>query len=128
MRTSNVADYPAERLRPLLDYFSPEKVAGLNRGRTCLVAERDGHVVATAALEGDELVTFFVLPEEQGRGVGSALLGALEAAARARGRGRLAVNASLTGAGFYERHGYRRLGGALEGAAGPQVPMYKPLR
>lgn len=127
MSISNVADYPPERLRPLADYFSPAKVGELNRERVCLIAEEAGRIVGTAALEGGELVTFFVLPEHQGRGIGAALLGALEASARTQGRARLGVNASLTGAAFYERHGYLRTGETFEGTAGPQVPMGKPL-
>lgn len=127
MRASNASDYPLERLRPLIDYFSPAKVDALSRERTCLVAERDGRVIGTAALDAHEIVTFFVLPEEQGRGAGSALLAALEAAARAEGREQLEVKSSLTAVGFYERHGYRGTGETFDGTSGPQVPMHKLL-
>ncbi|MEZ4831815.1 MAG: hypothetical protein R2873_07385 [Caldilineaceae bacterium] len=73
MRVSNSADYAPERLQPLIDYFSPAKVDQINETRTCLVAEVSGVLVATAGLEDDELVTFFVLPEWQGRGIGGAV-------------------------------------------------------
>lgn len=74
MRISNAADYPLERLQPLMDYFSPEKVEQLSRERTCLVADESGVVLGTAGLEGRELVTFFVHPEHQGQGIGTRLL------------------------------------------------------
>jgi GNAT superfamily N-acetyltransferase len=128
MQVSNTADYPIERLQPLIDYFSPEKIIQLNRERSCLVAEDQGALVVTAALEGDEVVTFFILPSHQGRGIGAALLAELEAIARAQGLVQLSVHASLTGAGFYRRHGYRETGHVLDGTAGPQVGMLKPLR
>jgi GNAT superfamily N-acetyltransferase len=125
MRISNVADYPMDRLQPLIDYFSPEKVEQINQERICLVAEEDGQLIGTAALEGDALVTFFILPEYQGHGVGAALLARLEAIARAGGRKTLRVDASLTAVGFYQRHGYQRTGTVLDGTAGPQASMRK---
>ncbi len=66
MRISNSADYPMDRLQPLIDYFSPEKVDQLSRERVCLVAEDGGEIVGTGGLEEDELVTFFVDPRRQG--------------------------------------------------------------
>ncbi|HMP40231.1 MAG TPA: GNAT family N-acetyltransferase, partial [Roseiflexaceae bacterium] len=127
MQRSNTADYPLEQLQPLIDYFSPEKVEQISYDRICLVAEVDGVLVATAALEGDELATFFVLPDQQGCGIGAALLAELEAFARSNGLQMLRVDASLTGAAFYERHGYRRTGVIRAGTAGPQVAMRKRL-
>lgn len=128
MRVSNSADYSPERLQPLIDYFSPAKVEQINRTRTCLVAEANGQVIATAGLEENEVVTFFVLPEEQGQGIGSALLQQLEALARGQGIAELRLDASLTGAPFYARHGFVPTGDLLDGTAGPQVSMRKQLK
>ncbi|HRJ44567.1 MAG TPA: GNAT family N-acetyltransferase, partial [Caldilineaceae bacterium] len=118
---------PLEQLQPLIDYFSPAKVEQINRTRTCLVAEANGQLVATAGLEEDEVVTFFVLPEQQGRGIGSALLQQLEAYGRAQGIAELKLHASLTGAPFYARRGFQPTGDILNGTAGPQVSMRKQL-
>lgn len=126
MQRSNAADYPADRLQLLIDYFSPEKVQQINQDRICLVAEVDGEVIATAAVEADELVTFFVQPEHQSKGIGTALLLELERIAVTRGLGNLRVAASLTGAPFYERHGYRR-NEVRDGTAGPQIWMEKQI-
>jgi len=128
MRVSNSADYSPERLQPLIDYFSPAKVERINRTRLCLVAEANGQLVATAGLEEKEIVTFFVLPEEQGQGIGLALLQQLEAHARGQGITELRLDASLTGAPFYARHGFVPTGGLVDGTAGPQVSMRKQLR
>ncbi|HEY0152966.1 MAG TPA: GNAT family N-acetyltransferase [Longimicrobium sp.] len=128
MRISNSADYPMERLQPLIDYFSPEKVDALNRERVCFVAEEAGEVVGTGALEGDELVNFFVAPHTQGGGIGSALLRAVEKAACEGGLRRLKVGSSLAGAPFYRRHGYEPTGETLEGTAGAHIAMEKELK
>jgi predicted N-acetyltransferase YhbS len=128
MRISNSADYAMERLQPLIDYFSPEKVDALCQERVCFVAEENGEVVGTGALEADELVTFFVAPQRQGGGIGSALLGAVEDAAREGGLQRLRVGSSLAGAPFYRRHGYEPTGEILEGTAGAHLAMVKEVK
>jgi GNAT superfamily N-acetyltransferase len=127
MRVSNTQDYPIERLQPLINYFSPEKVLQLSAERVCFVALDDGQIIGTAALEGIELSTFFVHPKEQGRGIGTLLLQALEADARTAGIPRLTVDASITGVPFYERQGYVRTGAERAGTAGPQIGMVKDL-
>jgi GNAT superfamily N-acetyltransferase len=127
MRISNAADYPLDRLEPLIDYFSPEKVDALGRERAWFVAEARGEIVGTGALEGDEIVTFFVSPEWQGRGVGSLLLEAVERIASERGLRELRVGASLAGAPFYQKRGYEPTGEMLEGVAGAHVAMRKRL-
>lgn len=127
MRVSNSADYPLERLQPLMDYFSPEKVLLLSQERHCLVAELDGQIIGTIALEGAELCTFFVHPDYQGIGIGSELLTAIEQVAAAAGLETIHMDASLTGVGFYARRGYQRTGIEIEGTAGRQVGMEKRL-
>ena len=127
MRVSNSGDYPLERLQPLIDYFSPEKVLLLSRERHCLVAAVNGQIVGTIALEGAELCTFFILPDYQGKGIGSQLLAAIEEVAVVVGLNFIRMDASLTGADFYARRGYRRTGVDIEGTAGMQVGMEKQL-
>jgi GNAT superfamily N-acetyltransferase len=128
MRISNARDYPADRLEALIAYFTPDKLRALAGERHCLVALQVGRVVGTAARDGAELVTFFVDPDHQRHGLGTLLLDALEADAKAAGLGELRVDASLTGVGFYERLGYRRTGAVVTGTAGPHVPLTKRLR
>jgi len=127
MSESNSRDYPLDRLQPLIDYFSPEKVRQLGQERVCLVAEANEQVVGTAALDGAELATFFVLPEYQGQGIGTRLLAAIEEQARLQGLTRITVDSSLTGAAFYARMGYLRTGVEREGTAGVQIGMQKML-
>jgi GNAT superfamily N-acetyltransferase len=127
MAISNSADYPLERLQPLMDYFSPEKVLQLSYERICLVAEIEERVVGTVALEGAELCTFFIHPDFQGQGIGSQLLAEIERRAIEAGISAIHTDASLTGAPFYERRGYRRTGKEIDGTAGIQIGMVKTL-
>jgi GNAT superfamily N-acetyltransferase len=127
MRESNSRDYPLARLQPLIDYFSPEKVLQLSQERVCLVAEADRQLIGTAALDGAELATFFVLPEYQGQGIGTQLLAAIERQARTLGIAQLTVDASITGVAFYARMGYLRTGAERDGTAGVQIGMRKQL-
>ena len=127
MRRSNARDYPLDRLEALIAYFTPEKLVQLARERECLVALTGDRIIGTAAREGGELLTFFVHPDHQGRGVGARLLAPLEASARAAGLRLLRVEASVTGTPFYERCGYRRTGELLEATAGVHVALVKPL-
>jgi GNAT superfamily N-acetyltransferase len=127
MQVSNSRDYPLERLEPLIEYFSPEKVLLLNEERHCLVAEVDNQVVGTAAIEHSDLVTFFVLPEYQRTGIGAQLLQAIEKVAVENKINLLKLEASLTGAPFYEKFGYRRTGCVKNGTAGKQIGLEKNI-
>ena len=74
------------------------------RQETFLAAEGGGALLGFGALEGAYLDLLYVLPDCQGRGVGSALCGF-------RGRGapesRITVHASRTARPFFEAQGYR---------------------
>ncbi len=127
MRESNGRDYPLDRLQPLIDYFSPEKLRRLAQERVCLVADANGKLIGTAALDGTELATFFVLPEYQGHGIGTRLLAGIEEQARLHGITQLTVDSSLTGRAFYTRMGYLPTGAERAGTAGTQIGMEKQL-
>ena len=127
MRLSNSKDYSFDILKPLIEYFSPEKVIQLSKERHCLVAEKDGRIAGTIAIEDSELRTFFVHPDFQGKGIGTALLNAIEKLAFADGIKKIKVDSSVTGVPFYEKLEYRKTGIEKEEAAGRQIEMEKYL-
>ena len=69
------------------------------------VAEAGGRVVGVAALDGDMLAQLYILPGEQGRGIGSALL-AKAMARRPDGMRLYAFQRNTRARGFYERRGF----------------------
>ena len=72
-----------------------------------LVATLEGSPVGFASLEGkDKIDMLYVHPAATGQGVGAMLVDALEKLAGSRGAARLAVDASDTARGFFERRGY----------------------
>ena len=77
--------------------------ATIERADHAWVDERDGGVVAFACVIGPKLAGLYVVPEEQGRGLGHALL----ELAVAHGARELWVYAEHAAARrFYERHGW----------------------
>jgi predicted GNAT family N-acyltransferase len=68
-----------------------------------------------------------VLRGHRGRGVGRAILEAVEERARERGFERARLHAQVRSAGFYENLGYKRVGEEFEEAGIPHVVMEKRL-
>lgn len=100
-------------------------------GRLVLCAWRDDRLLGTGSLvlvsapsqpHRAELTKVMTTPAARGNGIGVALVGALEQAARERGRRLLTLDASLVDgpSAFYRRLGYRTTGDIPEYA-------YKPL-
>ena len=98
--------------------FGGDKFAGRDDGRL------------DPAIDAARIRAFFVAPGHERRGVGTALLGACEAAAARAGFGRAALMATLPGVPFYAAHGYRA-GAAVDHPCGetkvPFIAMEKVL-
>ena len=69
------------------------------------IAEAGGRVVGVAALDGDMLAQLYILPGEQGRGIGSALL-TKAMARRPAGMRLYAFQRNTRARGFYEHRGF----------------------
>lgn len=75
---------------------------------TTLIAERRGQTVGFMTLGDDGYLDLaYVAPKQIGRGVGSALLQAIEGGARNAGLALLSTEASLVARPFFARHGWR---------------------
>ncbi len=124
--------YPAADVRrwaslpPLYDAWA--MTAG---GETLLAAERGGRVVGFAGLRRAELTALFVRPSAARRGVGAALVSAVERLARRRGVRRLSVVAAVGAEPFYRARGFgggRATRAPLPGSRGlAAVRLSKPL-
>jgi putative acetyltransferase len=93
-----------------------------------VVAEREGHVIGFAQLDPADgrVRALFVDADQQGRGVGGALIAEVEACARRHGRARLHGSMSLNAVAFYARAGFRTCGGAERlSSTGVLVPIVR---
>ena len=93
-----------------------------------LVAEREGHIIGFAQLDPADgrVRALFVDADQQGRSVGRALIGEVEACARRHGRARLHGSMSLNAVPFYTRAGFRACGGAERlSSTGVPVPIVR---
>jgi putative acetyltransferase len=76
-------------------------------GQLTLVATLEGSLVGFASLAGpDKIDMLYVHPAATGQGVGAMLVDALEKLAGSRGAAKVAVDASDSARGFFEKRGY----------------------
>lgn len=96
-----------------------------------ILVEQDGEILGFASLAGGkEIDMLYVHPDAVGQGVGSALLGAMEKLAAARGAQALFVDASDTAHEFFTRRGYadvRRNTVPIDNVWVSNTTMTKPL-
>jgi GNAT superfamily N-acetyltransferase len=86
---------------------TPARVRQRMLERTTFCAHRAGRLCATIALQGTELVSFYVRPGSRGKGIGSALLSHLETFAMANGIAALHLTSTPAALDFYLRCGWR---------------------
>jgi len=96
LRFTNAKDYSPEIIERVAGNFSPANVAALIARRDVFVAVKESRIVGTASLDGKVVRTVFVAPEYQGKGIGAALIRAIEQLARERRIETLVVPSSVT--------------------------------
>jgi GNAT superfamily N-acetyltransferase len=115
LHESNARDYGPETIARVARSFIPDEVSVQIAGRQVFVAMASDCLVGTASRDGAIVRAVFVVPGAQGRGIGRALMGAVERAAVAAGIATLTLQSSLTATGFYGRLGYRAVRENLHG-------------
>jgi GNAT superfamily N-acetyltransferase len=99
-----------------------------NANNINLVAvECDAVVTAGCVTRAGAILLNYVAPTARFRGVSSALLAAMEAAARKNGNARCALDSTLTAQRFYKKHGYVDSGPPREKHGLRTFPMAKVL-
>lgn len=98
----------AARFSLLSQNIPSELVADFAQGEA-YVAEWHGQVVGLGSLRGNVIRRMYVMPDVQGRGIGRALLRALESEAYLQGASEVSLESSLNAVPFYERQGYIRV-------------------
>ena len=99
--------YCEEAREAFKGYAPAERVLSDAKAGLTVVAETDGGIVGTASRVGDEISRTYVHPDSQGRGIGMALMDALEDDAVKRGILEMSLHSSLNAELFYLRLGYQ---------------------
>jgi GNAT superfamily N-acetyltransferase len=105
--------------RRAADFYTDRVRAG-----DVLIASLSGHDVGWGSSEGDQVTAMYVRSSFGRRGVGRALIRALEGAIAMRGHAYARLESSPNAVGFYEKLGYARTGPLLADGA---LPMRKRL-
>ena len=118
---SNVKDYPLELIEILVNSFTPQHVIKRASWTHFYVAEEQEKIVGCGAIgpywgkeDESSLFTIFVLPEYQGKGIGSAIIDTLENDSYFLRAKRIEIPASITGVPFYLKMGYHYKNGITE--------------
>jgi putative acetyltransferase len=127
------SDYDADQIAAWLSALNPSRYSTMLATCDVLVAEDDGNIAGfgIADLDSAILNAVYVIPSRLRDGIGSRLVSAIEADARAAGLRRLDLNATLGAVSFYESLGYESDGSSLNelptGVALPCAAMHKSL-
>ena len=127
----NIKDYPKEDMIEFANYYNPETIKKVaSEGHMYIACENEeiiGCGAVTALNEEKEsiIVTFFILPECHGKGVGKALIQELEKDEIFLRAERVQVDASLGSHIFYKKMGYEYRGGIKNSCDGEHYEMEK---
>lgn len=121
LRTVNIKDYSEEYIEANVLSHSPEVlIKRAEHGHMYVVCD-NSRIVGCGAIAGywgstDEsiLLTVFVLPEYQGRGIGRLIIQILEQDEFFLRAKRIEIPASITAVGFYRKMGYDYKNGIAE--------------
>lgn len=119
LRETNGPDYPAEEIEELASFYSPAGVLRRAQESHMYVSCEDGAIVGCGAIAdsgGGEscIMTLFVLPARQGRGIGRRILETLEEDENFLQAERVEISSSITAHRFYKKLGYAYMNGSGE--------------
>jgi GNAT superfamily N-acetyltransferase len=101
--------YPHRAVQFFKEYHSEKRIMERSQAGEILVIERDGSIVATGALVGNEIVAVFVKPEDHRQGYGKRIMSELESRAKVKGFSEVILSVSLPSRKFYENLEYEVL-------------------
>ena len=116
----NIKDYSLEEMQQLTHIYDSQKVIGIAGYAHMYVACIEDMIVGCGAISSfwgklDEsiLLTIFVLPELQGKGIGRKIIETLESDEYFLRAKRIEIPSSITGCEFYRKMGYEHKNGEL---------------
>jgi ribosomal protein S18 acetylase RimI-like enzyme len=119
-------DYTQEQLDAWMSGRTPDGYRqAATEGERFFVAVRDLQVVGYASWQEDELLSLFVLPDHQDRGIGSALFEKCTTDAARHGATISKIRATPNAVAFYRHHGFVTLGRGFDVKKGVAVGHVK---
>ena len=128
MHVASIRAYCAGRYTPtqIEAWAGPKRPEWYTRamaaGEVMFVAESAGQIVGFAALDGAQVKAVYVAPGWTGRGVGSALLAAVETHAAAADVFELHLESSLNAVDFYLARGYAQVRDSIHRMGDVEIP------
>ena len=121
LRVSNSKDYPEEYIEINITSHSADELIKASTERHMYVVCEEDRIIGTGGIAGywgslseSILLTIFVLPEYQGKGVGRQIIETLEKDEYFLRAQRIEIPASLTAVDFYRKMGYDYKNGNAE--------------
>lgn len=109
----NIKDYSEENMKKLASHYNENKILHIAKNSHMYVAVLKNKIVGCGAISSffgkdDEsiLLTIFVLPELQGKGIGKKIIETLEKDEYFLRARRIEVPSSITACDFYKKMGY----------------------
>lgn len=133
LKISNGKDYPPAFIEESIRDHSPALIAAWAKEGHFYVALDGEKIIGCGGITGywgsteeSYLTSILVLPEEQGKGVGSLIINRLETDEYFRRAWRTEVGSSLTAVRFYQKMGYEYKNGVAEAGTDGTVRLEKP--
>ncbi|MEK6894619.1 MAG: GNAT family N-acetyltransferase [Nanoarchaeota archaeon] len=124
----NNIDYTVSQINSIAKYYSPENIMNDFDRKFIVVCLDKNKIVGTGTLFGDELMTLFIDPDYQKKGIGKKLMDILEEEAKKKGILRVWVVSTLTAVNFYRKLNYSFVKEKIHPEWGMGIVVEKYLR
>ena len=123
----NINDYPRKIINEMVKHFTPSQIIKNSKERNVFVAVENDRILGTASIKDNIILTVFVNPNIQGKGIGSKLMNKVEDYAKKNGYKEVKLPSSLTSLEFYKKRGYKKIKMLHSDKYGDAIEMKKKL-